>query len=163
MKNIILVLTIALSSVFSISAFGGDKNLGKPQVVIAEVGKPGTVVVKVWSYNKSAKIEDNLVFENAVRSIIFDGIEPDDSRHMKGRPALAAGTYEDNQSYYDTFFSGKEYAQYCTMAMEGYVEQGSLLKLKKGYKIGKIVVVQYDQLRKRLVTDGVIKGLDSGF
>ena len=49
------------------------------------------------------------------------------------------------------------------MPMEGFVEQGNLLKLKKGYKIGKIVVVQYDQLRKRFVADGIIRGLDSGF
>lgn len=140
-----------------------NKQGDKPQAVMAEIGKPGTVVIKVWSYNKKAKIADETVFENAIKCILFDGIESDDSRHMKGRPALAPNSYIDNASYYEDFFANKEHLQYCTMAMNGYVEQGNLLKLKKGYRIGKIVVVQYDQLRKRLVSDGIIRGLDSGF
>lgn len=152
-----------LCFLFSTNVFGGNNNLGNPRAIMAEVGKPGTVVIKVWSYNKTAKISDEIVIENAIKCILFDGIEPDESRHMNGRPALVSDSYNDNASYYDAFFANKEYLQYCTMAMEGYVEQGNLLKLKKGYKIGKIVVVKYDQLRKRLVQDGVIKGLDSGF
>lgn len=160
----ILVIILCIACLFaSLSLGAANKQDGKPQAVMAEIGKPGTVVIKVWSYNKTAKISDDVVFENAIKCIVFDGIESDDSRHMKGRPALAPDSYSGNASYYDDFFTNKEYIQYCTMAMEGYVEQGNLLKMKKGYKIGKIVVVQYDQLRKRLVSDGIIKGLDSGF
>ena len=160
MKRIITLFACLFSGItLSAQNTRGDK----PQAIMAEIGKPGTVVIKVWSYNKKSKIADDVVFENAIKCISFEGIEPDDSRHMKGRPALAPDSYIDNSSYFDDFFAQKKYLQYCTMAMNGYVEQGNLLKLKKGYKIGKIVVVQYDQLRKRLVADGIIRGLDSGF
>ena len=46
---------------------------------------------------------------------------------------------------------------------ENFGEKEIVEVFRKGYKIGKIVVVQYDQLRKRFVADGIIRGLDSGF
>ena len=47
--------------------------------------------------------------------------------------------------------------------MNGYFEQGNLIKVRRGYRIGKIVVIEYDQLRRQLEKDGIIRGLDSGF
>ena len=47
--------------------------------------------------------------------------------------------------------------------MNSYVEQNSLIKVGKFYKIGKIVVISYNDLRKQLETDKIIKGLNYGF
>lgn len=163
MKNFFVKLSLILLMFAPSDLYSANKPLGEPQAIMAEIGKPGTVVIKVWSYNKSAKISDEQVFENAIKCILFKGIESDDSRRMKGRPAMIIETDSGTAEYFDSFFAKKEYLQYCSMPMEGFVEQGNLLKLKKGYKIGKIVVVQYEQLRKRLVADGIIRGLDSCF
>lgn len=157
------IISFIFTALFSISGCVANKELGKPQAIMAEIGKPGTVVVTAWSYNKTPKIEDDVVFENAIKCLLFEGIEADESRRMKGRPALAPGAYEYNADYFDAFFSNKEYLPFCIMGMEGYVEQGNLIKTGNGYKIGKVVVVEYDQLRKKLVFDGIIRGLDSGF
>lgn len=158
-----LIIPFVLAAILSINGCVAKKELGKPQAIIAEIGKPGTVVVKVWSYNNTPKIEDDIVFENAIKCVLFEGIEANELRRMKGRPALAPGAYEYNADCFNAFFSNKEYLPFCSIGMDGYVEQGDLIKMKDGYKIGKIVIIQYDQLRKKLVSDGIIRGLDSGF
>ena len=158
-----LIIPFILAVIISIGGCVAKKELGKPQAIMAEIGKPGTVVVTVWSYNKTPNIEDEVAFENAVKCLLFEGIEADESRRMKGRPALAPGAYENNADYFDNFFSNKQYLPFCSMGMEGYVEQGNLIKTRNGYKIGKMVIVEHDQLRKKLVFDGIIRGLDSGF
>ena len=159
----ILVISAVIAALFSISGCASKKGLGEPQAVMAEIGKPGTVVVQVWSYSKTPNIEDEKVFENAVKCLVFYGIGPNESRRMNGRPALAPNANENNSDYFDSFFANKDYLPFCSIGMKGYVEQGNLLKTKKGYKIGKIVVVRYDQLRNKLVSDGIIRGLNSGF
>lgn len=158
-----LFIPFVLAAILSIDGCMAKKELGKPQAFMAEIGKPGTVVMTVWSYNKTPKIEDEVVFENSIKCLLFEGIEADESRRMKGRPALAPGAYEYNADYFNAFFSNKDYLPFCSIGMDGYVEQGDLIKMGNGYKIGKLVIVEYDQLRKKLVSDGIIRGLDSGF
>jgi hypothetical protein len=82
---------------------------------------------------------------------------------MKGRKALVQDGYENHKDYFDDFFNEGLYNNYSRVALNDYVEQNSLIKVGKLYKIGKIVVISYNDLRKKLETDKVIKGLDSGF
>ena len=44
-----------------------------------------------------------------------------------------------------------------------YVEQNSIIKVKKLYKVAKIVVISYNEIRKQLEDDKIIRGLSSGF
>ena len=44
---------------------------------------------------------------------------------------------------------------------KGELLAGDVIKMRKGgYKIGMVVMVNYDALRKRLENDKIIKGLD---
>ena len=73
------------------------------------------------------------------------------------RDSGAEITYAD---YFNTFFSkGGEYNKYVT------VTSGSqeIVKVGKQYKIGLIVSVSKDMLRKRLEEVGVVKSLSYGF
>ena len=63
----------------------------------------------------------------------------------------------------DSFFKDKKYENYARVALDGYVEQNSIIKVKKLYKVAKIVVVSYNEIRKQLEKDNVIRGLSSGF
>ena len=49
------------------------------------------------------------------------------------------------------------------IGLDGYAEQGDLIKVKKQYKIGRLVVINLSELRKRLENDNIINSLTNGF
>ena len=131
------------------------------EIEMAEVGEPGTLVVKVWCYNKKPQISEDVAKMNAIKGVLFKGVS--DSGRMKGRKALVEDGYDNHKDYFDDFFKEGKYANYSRVALNNYVEQNSLIKVGKLYKIGKIVVISYNDLRKRLEEDKIIKGLNYGF
>lgn len=159
-KFIFSITLILLSFVtFSASAKGNDE--GQYEIEIAEIGKPGELVVKVWYYSKKCNVNESVFKECAINGVMFKGIN--DSGRMKGRKPLVVDGYDNHQQYFDKFFGNQEYQKYTRMAMNGYVEQNSFVKVGKLYKVGKIIVISYNELRTRLESDNIIKGLNSGF
>ena len=64
------------------------------------------------------------------------------------------------KEYFDSFFAeGGEYQKYASI-IEGSTE---VVKVGKEYKVGKIVSVRKDDLRRALEAAGIIRGLNSGF
>ena len=152
----------ALISMIATTSFAKEKaDDNRYEIEMAEVGEPGTLVVKVWCYNKKPQISEDVAKMNAIKGVLFKGVS--DSGRMKGRKALVEDGYENHQDYFDDFFKESKYAKYSRVALNNYVEQNSLIKVGKLYKIGKIVVISYNDLRKQLETDKIIKGLDYGF
>ena len=152
----------ALISMIAPTCFAKDKaDDNRYEIEMAEVGEPGTLVVKVWCYNKKPQISEDIAKMNAIKGVLFKGVS--DSGRMKGRKALIEDGYENHKDYFDDFFNEGKYANYSRVALNNYVEQNSLIKVGKLYKIGKIVVISYNDLRKQLETDKVIKGLNYGF
>ncbi len=156
-----MTMLIVLCWFVSISFAKDKEDNNQYEIEMAEVGEPGTLVVKVWCYNKKPQISEDIAKMNAVKGVLFKGVS--DSGRMKGRKALVEDGYENHQDYFDDFFKEGKYAKYSRVALNNYVEQNSLIKVGKLYKIGKIVVISYNELRKQLETDKVIKGLDYGF
>lgn len=160
MKKLFLLIALVSIIIPNTLAKGGNDD-ARYEIEMAEVGEPGTLVVKVWCYNKKPQISEDIAKVNALKGVLFKGIS--DSGRMKGRKALVEDGYENHKDYFDDFFKGGKYAKYSRVALNNYVEQNSLIKVGKLYKIGKIVVISYNDLRKQLETDKVIKGLDYGF
>ncbi|MCF0218444.1 MAG: hypothetical protein HUK14_01560 [Muribaculaceae bacterium] len=133
----------------------------KYELEMAEIGKPGVLVVKVWCYSKKANIAEDLFRKCAIKGVLFEGVN--DSGRMKGRKPLVLEGYDNHKDYFNLFFENREYNKYTRMALNGYVEQNSIIKIKKLYKVGKIVVISFNELRTRLETDEIIKSLNSGF
>ena len=158
-KLLLFLVLICFLAPMSLAKEKADDD--KYEIEMAEVGEPGTLVVKVWCYNKKPQISEDIAKMNAVKGVLFKGVS--DSGRMKGRKALVEDGYENHQDYFDDFFKEGKYAKYSRVALNNYVEQNSLIKVGKLYKIGKIVVISYNDLRKQLETDKVIKGLDYGF
>ena len=159
MKKYIVVIIFLLACANTVFSSGTDDI--RYDIEMAEIGEPGTLVVKVWCYTKKKQIEEDMAKMYAVKGVLFKGVT--DSGRMKGRKALVEDGYDNHKDYFDTFFKEGVYARYSRVALNNYVEENSIIKVGKLYKIGKIVVISYNDLRKQLETDKVIKGLNYGF
>ncbi|WP_299834878.1 hypothetical protein [uncultured Tenacibaculum sp.] len=128
------------------------------------VGKKGFKLVKVWSYSKKPRFAIDQAMKNAVHGIIFKGYSGG-GNSCTAFKALVSNNDEKHRDFFNKFFSDSgEYRKYVTAAADGNIAPGDRLKIsRKKYKIGVVVNVATDQLRKRLETEGIIKALDAGF
>ena len=137
-----------------------DTNQFRYEIECAGNAIQGTYLVKVWSYSKKAAVAENQCRKNAVHGVIFKGYGGGQGcvsqRPMANNPGVEAQFKE----YFDKFFAeGGEYQKYASI-MSGTTES---VKVGKEYKVGVVVSVRKDDLRKALEAAGVIKGLNSGF
>lgn len=161
--RILLTLLLALSMI----PFNSYSKSKEPpfhcELEMAEIGKAGTVVAKLWVYSKNKKINDETIIKNAILGICFYGVQPNSNRRMSGVRPLIDGVYEDYKDYFDNFFSSQDYRRFVRIGLNGYAEQGDLIKVNKLYKAGRIVVIHLSELRKRLEDDNIINSLTNGF
>lgn len=130
------------------------------------IAKQGSKLVKVWSYSKNPKHSINHAMKNAVHGMIFKGYAGGGRGCTSFQPLVKDPSLEkDNDAFFKTFFSeGGEYRKYVTSATDGNIAPGDRLKVsKREYKIGVVVNVSTDQLRKRLEKEGIVRGLSAGF
>lgn len=130
------------------------------------IAKQGSKLVKVWSYSKNPKHSINQAMKNAVHGIIYKGYSGGGRGCTSFKPLLRNPKLEkEHQDFFDVFFGeGGEFRKYVTSATDGNIAPGDRLKVgKRMYKIGVIVNVATDLLRKRLEKEGVVKSLNSGF
>ncbi|MDL2221673.1 hypothetical protein LJC35_03870 [Parabacteroides sp. OttesenSCG-928-N08] len=162
MKSKLIILFFAC--VISTALFAKDKKDGKLRYDIENVGQEGaqrSYLVRAWIYSSSANVSIDLIKEAAIRGVIFKGYAG--SPGVQGQRPLATdpATEEEKADFFSLFFSsGGEYLRYATALEDSY----EVIKLgKKEYKIGMVVSVAKDDLRKALETANVIRSLSSGF
>ena len=126
----------------------------------------GRVLVKVWSYSKSATVSTMIAGKNAVHGVLFKGVARDEEKRL---PALnpivkdpdALATHED---FFKLFFSdGGDYMKYVVFPSNGVPDPGNVIKMGKEYRIGLTVSVAKDELRRAMEAAGVVKRMDAGF
>lgn len=122
------------------------------------VGNEGEAVVKVWCFSKKPQVAENDILRYAVWGACFIGAQPN-VRVNGFKPLVEQGINEDNDDYFKRFFD-TDYSQYARLGMDGYAEAGDIIRIKKRYKIGRIVVIHLTKLRQRLEADNIIKPLD---
>lgn len=131
------------------------------EIVGAGVGTQGTYLVKVWVVSKKNKPDINLIKKCAVHGVLFRGFVNEDKRG--GQKALTGSptVEQDNEAYFKKFFEDEGgYRNYVTMVSDNY----EVVKTKKKeYRIGSTLTISSEQLRKQLVNDGIIRGLNTGF
>ncbi len=117
-------------------------------------------LVKVYCIGKKDKITRDTYLEAAVHGLIFKGYGASDANsNDKGKKALCPEGYDAHKLYFDTFFSSGDYKQF--VQLSGGVDPSDVTKVdKKRYRMGRLVLVNYDALRKRLEKDKVVKSLD---
>lgn len=129
-------------------------------------GVQGTYLVKVWSYSKKPKVAIEQAKKNAVHGIVFKGFAGGAKGCSTQKPlARDANLEQEKEGFFNDFFAdGGKYMKFVSLSGDGAVGAGDRLKVsKKEYKVGVIVSVRKDALRKDLEAAGIIKGLASGF
>ena len=167
-KFILILLTILLVS----PAAFADRKKKKANIDTdnfrydIEYCKPsgdGTYLVKVWSYSRRPSVAVGQARKNAVHGIIFKGCSSNgESGSVNMKPlAKDASIINDKSDFFNAFFSDAgNYNVYVTQSIEGNQD---VIKVGKDYKIGVIVNVNKDQLRKHLEDAGIIRSLTQGF
>ena len=139
------------------SAFAKDDKMPQYDIMGAGSGSEGTVLVKVFVYEK--KVTDNDLKRAAVHGVIFRGCTGNNSG--AAQPAMASPSVEaDNASFFSAFFAlDGQCINYASIVSGSY----ECIKTSKGYKSGAIIQVNKSVLRKDLEKAGVIRSLSSGF
>ena len=141
-----------------------DTEAWRYEIECVGIGTEGTYVIKVWSYSKKPKIAIEQAKKNAIHGVIFKGYGGAQGctpqKPLANNPAIE----DEKEDFFNDFFAeGSKYMKYVGVAGDGEINSGDVLKIGKEYKIGVIVSVQKDYLRKDLEAAGIIKGLSSGF
>ena len=129
-------------------------------------GIQGTYLIKVWSYSKNPNVATEQAKKNAVHGIVFKGFSGGGNGCTTQKPlARDPNLEQQKEEFFKHFFAdGGKYMKFVSMSTDGSVAAGDRLKVsKKEYKIGVIVSVRKDDLRKDLEAAGIIKSLSSGF
>lgn len=128
----------------------------------------GSCMVKVWTYAKKANRAAAQAAKNAVHGIIFKGYAAKNGGNVRipaQKPLVSdSKTEQENEAWFKEFFKdGGRYMQFVTLVNNGAPASGDLIKVGKEYKMGIVVVVRKDELRKELENAGIIRSLNSGF
>jgi len=164
-KFLLLLLTAAIClpmTAATIRQKKADKDTNQFRYEIECAGNAiqGTYLVKVWSYSKKASVAENQCRKNAVHGVIFKGYGGGQGCVSQRPLANQPGVEDQYKDYFKEFFAeGGEFQKYASI-MEGTVET---VKVGREYKVGVVVSVRKDDLRKALEAAGIIKTLNSGF
>ncbi len=130
-------------------------------------GMQGACRVKVWTIAKNTEKAIEQAPKNAVHGILFKGYAADAEARIPGRRAMITDyqVEQDNAEYFEEFFKdGGRYMRFVSLVGNGAPQAGDVIKVgKKKYKMGIVVVVKTDELRKELESAGILKSLNSGF
>lgn len=124
----------------------------------------GHKVFKVWSYAKKRDaITQEINMANAIHGLLFKGLVSADESSAGNFPALVPDGYESHKEYFDLFFQSGEFKQFIQMTSRGAQQAGDVVKAGKKYKVGLLVQVNTNALRKRLEKDGIVESARSIF
>ncbi len=136
--------------------------------------KNGYKLVKVWTYSKEKSVATTQAKKNAVHGIIFKGYAGEGRGCRASRPLMNREmTEEEYQAFFKDFFGDDgPYNRFVTYATDhkGIADVQKLVRNKKDrkekfyqYKIGVVVSVASDDLRKFLEKEDIINSLAKGF
>lgn len=162
MKRIFSLLLVLLAlSTLTLSAKKKSTEQFQYDIECAANGIHGTYVVRVWTYSKKAKsvtLEQSK--RDAVHGVIFKGFAGVNGCQSQRPLIRQAGAETENADYFKMFFKdGGEYMKYAATT-QGTQE---VVKVGKMYKVGIVVTIAKDDLRKALEAAGVLRSLNHGF
>ena len=160
MKTKVILLLLVSFLLCPLSAICKDDKVPQYDIEAAGSGQQGTYLVKISVYSKSKSVTDDILKKAAVHGVIFRGVPGGNGAPTQRPLAKSPSVEQEKAEYFKEFFSeGGIYTQYANIVSGSY----DRIKSSKGYKLGAILQVNKDELRKELERSGIIKGLNSGF
>ena len=168
MKHILLAIIILLS--FSLGAQAQKKKIVGYNYELSLVKEnaasaSGFKIFKVWSYAKKKEVlTQEICMRNAIHGILFKGLAASDVGTQGNFPALCPEGYDAHKEYFDGFFGSGDFKQFIQLTSKGAQQAGDVVKTaSKEWKVGLLVQVNVNALRKRLQKDGIIEGVKDIF
>lgn len=170
MNRVYSILLILAFILFSMNATAGKKaklNADTEQfrysIEYAKTAADGLVMVKVWSYSRSKKasLAEEQCKKNAIHGIIFKGCAGS-TASVSLAPLVKDAVIETSRAeFFKAFFKdGGDYMRYVSDILDAGYESR---RVGDEYKVGVVVTVNRDMLRKHLEEAGIIRGLASIF
>ncbi|MDR1339721.1 MAG: hypothetical protein LBK58_06695 [Prevotellaceae bacterium] len=171
MKKAIIFYGLFTALLFTVFSCGSSRQAAdtytrqwRYEMEPVNVGTQGTYLVKIWSYSKKPVTAIEQAKKNAVHGIIFRGFAGMNGvlakRPLTNNPNLE----QEKKDFFDPFFAeGGKYMKFVTITNDGTVAAKDRLKVGNEYKIGVIVSINVDLLRKDLEDAGIIQRMGAGF
>lgn len=167
MKKITLIFIVLLSFQGSLWAKRYKFKLNPPFMIEqVRVAKQNTKFVKSWATAKKADEAIVIAKQNVVAAALFTGISPNYEMGAGVIPPLCSqgmNAYYDNKDYFDNFFKKGDFLNYILDVNSTYPIGENNLKTPEGRRVGVYLQLLYDDLRKKLINDKIIKGLGDQF
>lgn len=163
MKKFVILLTLLMANIaIATPCKKANKETAQMRYELqAAVGQAveGSAMVRVWTYSKKAQIAKEQAGKNAVHGILFKGYPSlnHGNTRIVGREAMIedATSWDAHADYWQEFFKdGGRYQRYVSYIANGTPDFTT--KVNKEYKIGIVVIVQVEALRKQLQEDGIL-------
>jgi hypothetical protein len=133
----------------------------KYEIECAGVAPEGFYMVKAFTYSDKKKLNMEQAKKNAVHGVLFKG--------FAGNTGIGCATVKplctnpnieyEKREFFDTFFAdGGKYMKYVNESNEAEASTDRA-KIGKLYKIGIVIMVSKDLLRKDLESAGIIRSL----
>ena len=168
-KIFLLAFTILLSNfseaqIFAKKKANKDTKQWRYEVVCVDEGKGTNYTIKVFSFSKKPKVAIEQAKKNAVHAIIFQGINSGPCVSQKPL-VMNPNIEQEKKEFFKSFFAtGGKYMKFVTASNNGRVRPEDVSKVsKKEFKIGVIVSVDVDGLRRDLESAGILQNLGNMF
>ena len=123
----------------------------------------GCALVRVWTYSKNANVATLQAGKNAVHGILFMGYPPSmEGKRIPGRNPLIEDRAKEEQyeEFFKRFFADNgDFQRYVSYMGNGIPDQAPI-KIGKEYKVGILVTVMVDELRKRMEQEGILTKME---
>ena len=130
------------------------------ELEMMNVASAGSKQVKVWSYSKFPETAQEQAKKNAIHGVCFRGVGGG-GRTAGLDPLVSASAEKEHEAFFKEFFAdGGGYLRYVNLSGDNMIGPGDMVKVgKKEYKVGVVISVAYNDLRKRLENEGIVKKL----
>ncbi len=137
------------------------------EVATIAVGVDGTKLVKVWGYGPDVEEATRNAKELGIACAIFRGFPPASNGAAAKTPPIVTDPDAPTKhaAFFEEFFvPGGKYLQYVNLSTDAPPSGEDRVKVnKKTYKVGVVLSISFDELRKDLEKAGVARSLNQGF
>ena len=157
-SNLIIILLL-----LAITSCSGQKNVAGNYTYKSEcmgVELDGSQTIKAWGNGRYRSDAVDQAKKNAIRDVIFFGISEGKSECNSKPLIFEVNAQEKYEDYFARFFAdGGEYKNYISLRDERIFDKLSRDKKKARESVthGMIVRVLRNELKAKLITDGIIK------